>query len=32
MTPTPPTSEPLTPPQLRYIAQFVEAYTARTPG
>ena len=32
MTPTPPTSEPLTPPQLRYIAQFVEAYMARTPG
>ena len=32
MTTTPPTSEPLTPPQLRYIAQFVEAYTARTPG
>jgi glutamate-1-semialdehyde aminotransferase len=30
MTTTPPTSEPLTPPQLRYIAQFVEAYTART--
>src|ERR1051325_3097967 len=32
MTTTPPTSEPLTPSQLRYIAQFVEAYMARTPG
>ena len=32
MTTTPPASEPLTPPQRRYIAQFVEAYTARTPG
>jgi glutamate-1-semialdehyde aminotransferase len=32
MTTTPPASEPLTPPQLRYIAQFVEAYMARTPG
>jgi glutamate-1-semialdehyde aminotransferase len=32
MTTTPPTSEPLTPPQLRYLAQFVDAYTARTPG
>lgn len=32
MTTTPPASEPLTPPQLRYIAQFVEAYVARTPG
>jgi glutamate-1-semialdehyde aminotransferase len=26
------TSEPLSQPQLRYIAQFVDAYTARTPG
>jgi glutamate-1-semialdehyde aminotransferase len=26
------TSEPLSPPQLRYIAQFADAYTARTPG
>ncbi len=32
MTTTPPTPEPLTPPQLRYLAQFVDAYTARTPG
>jgi len=26
------TSQSLTPPQLRYLAQFVEAYAARTPG
>jgi glutamate-1-semialdehyde aminotransferase len=32
MTTPPPSSDPLTPPQLRYIAQFAEAYMARTPG